>query len=174
MHCGDQKIQHLERAVSLGIEGKDRHSVDCNNNLRNIPQQSDDLKNIPNGSSGLICLEIGSYCGYSAIKIASLFNSNRKDFLYCVGKYCDYYCTCCTYYLFFSSWRYWWYWTKILDIVDNFDFFYLISFPLFSSHTFPFLIFSPLLPFSSPLFSSHLFSSPHPFLLLPHSIHHSY
>ena len=89
MHCGDQKIQHLERAVSLGIEGKDRHSVDGKNNLRNIPQQSDDLKNIPQDSSDLICLEIGSYCGYSAIKIASLFNPNRKDFLYCVGKYCD-------------------------------------------------------------------------------------
>ena len=103
MHCGDQKIQHLERAVSLGIEGKDRHSVDCNNNLRNIPQQSDDLKNIPQDSSDLICLEIGSYCGYSAIKIASLFNQNRKDFLYCVGEYCDLFCTCSTYYFFTSS-----------------------------------------------------------------------
>ena len=78
MHCGDMKIQFLVRALSLCRELRSRDLSWTGN-----------LKNVPEGTIGLKCLEIGSYCGYSAVKIASTFSPSGADFLYCIGKQQD-------------------------------------------------------------------------------------
>ena len=81
MHCGDQKAQYLQRALFLG---KDRSYC---NSMKSTDKSGETHRK---SSRGLICLEIGSYCGYSAIKIASLFDPSDDDFLYCIGKHAKY------------------------------------------------------------------------------------
>jgi hypothetical protein len=72
MHCGDKKVKYLEKALQLGRE---KAKVTVSGTSR-----------CPVSSSQLVCLEIGSYCGYSAVKIASTFGSSDNEFLYCIGK----------------------------------------------------------------------------------------
>ena len=71
MHCGDKKVKYLEKALQLG---------------RRKAKNTVFEKNRPVASSQLVCLEIGSYCGYSAVQIASTFGSSDNEFLYCIGK----------------------------------------------------------------------------------------
>ena len=77
MHCGDQKVQYLEKALSLGKDQTSYSSIKSDDELAESRGKS---------SHGLICLEIGSYCGYSAVKIASLFDPSGDDYLYCIGE----------------------------------------------------------------------------------------
>jgi hypothetical protein len=72
MHCGDKKVKYLEKALQLGRE--------------KVKVTASGMNHCPVASSQLVCLEIGSYCGYSAVKIASTFGSSDNEFLYCVGK----------------------------------------------------------------------------------------
>jgi hypothetical protein len=72
MHCGDKKVKYLEKALQLGRE---KAKVTVSGTSRCTVS-----------SSQLVCLEIGSYCGYSAVKIASTFGSSDNEFLYCIGK----------------------------------------------------------------------------------------
>ena len=69
MHCGDRKTQYLDRALCLA--GR---------------KDSTDIR-IASEGQNLICLEIGSYCGYSAVKIASSFGNGENEYLYCIGRY---------------------------------------------------------------------------------------
>lgn len=71
MHCGDKKVKYLEKALQLGREKATTNT--CSES------------GCPVASSQLVCLEIGSYCGYSAVKIASTFGSSDNEFLYCIG-----------------------------------------------------------------------------------------
>ena len=71
MHCGDKKVKYLEKALQLG------------RSKTNSTVTSSDCSSPAN--SRLLCLEIGSYCGYSAVKIASTFGSSDNEFLYCIG-----------------------------------------------------------------------------------------
>jgi hypothetical protein len=57
MHCGDRKTQYLDKALRLARRE----------------------------NQNLVCLEIGSYCGYSAVKIASSFGIGENEYLYCIG-----------------------------------------------------------------------------------------
>ena len=69
MHCGDRKTQYLDRALCLA--GR-KDSTDSR---------------IASKGQNLICLEIGSYCGYSAVKIASSFSNGENEHLYCIGRH---------------------------------------------------------------------------------------
>ena len=67
MHCGDRKTQYLDKALCLAgsKDSQEIHSASKSQNL--------------------LCLEIGSYCGYSAVKIASSFGIGENEYLYCIG-----------------------------------------------------------------------------------------
>lgn len=67
MHCGDRKTQYLDKALRLA---RRENSVDIDTASK---------------KQNLICLEIGSYCGYSAVKIASSFGIEENEYLYCIG-----------------------------------------------------------------------------------------
>jgi hypothetical protein len=77
MHCGDRKVKYLEKALQLG-RGETPYLNDVNGEKNEVLETR--LAGI-----NLICLEIGSYCGYSAVKIASTFGPSDNEFLYCIG-----------------------------------------------------------------------------------------
>jgi catechol O-methyltransferase len=60
MHIGNQKMKYLDMVAQM------------------IPSSADLMNH------GAIYVEIGSYCGYSAVKLASLLNKERGDRLYCI------------------------------------------------------------------------------------------
>lgn len=77
MHCGDRKVKYLEKALEFG-RGEMRYPHDVS------VEQNKDME-LRSSEVHLICLEIGSYCGYSAVKIASTFGPSDNEFLYCIG-----------------------------------------------------------------------------------------
>lgn len=74
MHCGDRKVKYLEKALQLG-----KREIPHENAVNKVAEVH------------LICLEIGSYCGYSALKIASTFGPSDNEFLYCIGDFIQIY-----------------------------------------------------------------------------------
>jgi hypothetical protein len=93
MHTGDRKVQFLDKALHLSKELKLRASINVQNNdcsiIDNLIKSVDDISNGKKvrTTDGLICLEIGSYCGYSAVKIAATFKESDDSFLYCIGNF---------------------------------------------------------------------------------------
>ena len=77
MHCGDRKVKYLEKALQLG-RGETPY-------LRDVNTDDSKVSESRLAERHLICLEIGSYCGYSAVKIASTFGPSDNEFLYCIG-----------------------------------------------------------------------------------------
>jgi catechol O-methyltransferase len=68
MHCGNMKVGYLDMAIDMAYDMK-RGESSC----------------LDDNNSRIVCLEIGSYCGYSAVKIASRLRPAR-DVLYCVER----------------------------------------------------------------------------------------
>lgn len=60
MHCGDRKLPTLDSALQMARE------------------------RAPSGP--FLCVEVGCYCGYSAVKIASTFSSGSRESLVCIEK----------------------------------------------------------------------------------------
>lgn len=93
MHTGDRKVQFLDKALQLSKELKLRASINIQNkDFSIIDNRIKSAYDITNGTKvgttdGLICLEIGSYCGYSAVKIAATFKESDDSFLYCIGNF---------------------------------------------------------------------------------------
>lgn len=94
MHCSDRKVKYLDKALLLSKELKSSTNStvninDCNITDNYIKDTNNDTSNSTKltTTDGLICLEIGSYCGYSAVKIAASFNELDGSFLYCIGNY---------------------------------------------------------------------------------------
>lgn len=65
MHIGDKKLQYLKQAYDDIVDKR----------YGNISESN---------STGLNVVELGSYCGYSAMYFASLMSPSRGDRLYCV------------------------------------------------------------------------------------------
>lgn len=97
MHCGDRKVKFLDNALILSRKRNRRQNkflasssastLDTTSGSDNNTIGESDKDIEVTVSIGLICVEIGSYCGYSAVKIASSFSKAKenKDFLYCIG-----------------------------------------------------------------------------------------
>jgi hypothetical protein len=89
MHTGDRKVKFLDKALQTSKKLKHGTSIAVKiNDCSTIDNRTND--SISNGTKirttgGLICLEIGSYCGYSAVKIAATFKECDGSFLYCIG-----------------------------------------------------------------------------------------
>jgi hypothetical protein len=94
MHTGDRKVKFLDKALQTSKKLKHGTSIavkinDCSiidNRIKSTDGSISDGTKIRT-TDGLICLEIGSYCGYSAVKIAATFEENVGSFLYCIGNF---------------------------------------------------------------------------------------